>query len=664
MKNLLIGFLAVCNLFTVQAQNHCGTTWDQQWAEEMLLKDRSYLNTPRGTRATIYVPIHYHIVRKNDGTGAFPLNYLLQMHCELNERYAPADIQFILDTISYINNTTLYAYTTGGQAFDNNTYNTYNTLNNCNVYLVDDPAGNCGYTYRPMTNGIQKRGGIFVKASRNSQSCSGPGSTTLTHEMGHWLDLPHTFFGWEGVNAPNPNNAAPSKPNGWANTERVARSGANANCSTSGDFLCGTNPDYLSNRWSQCNATSSWANYKDPLGVSFTIEAANYMGYASDNCANKFSADQMNQMRNCFTTKADRIPYTSLTIPPFVDLDSIITVSPANNSKLPKNNVLLTWNAVPDVEMYHLIVLKGGSGLSSNPNFDLYNNVVLDTLISVNQFLMNPSIFSSAISGSNTYYYWKVKPMRKGNSCENYSSAGNFKVSVFNLDYEVRPVSCKGKNDGAIFLKAYGGISTAYTYETDVMGSMIDSNFNLAPSIYNLTVKGTDPLDFITFPIEITEPEEITATFDVKDNKATVNAAGGNGGYTYKWSSGETSSTITFENNKSYTVTITDSKGCSASKSLGLSGVQLVELDAKTFTVYPNPLNNQGFITVDIYAAKEQSATFDLVDLKGNVVQTWNVDLKSGKNVPTLNTGIMPAGIYVLSVTSDNFIGNKKLVVR
>ena len=664
MKNFLLGLLFLNGIILVNAQNPCGTQWDSQWAEEMLLKDRSYLDLPRGTRATIYVPIHYHIVTKNDGTGGFPMTYLLQLHCELNERYVPSDIQFIFDTFSTIKNTNLYAYASSSQAGDNATFNTYNTLNHCNVYLVDDPAGNCGYTYRPQTGGIQKRGGIFVKASRTSTTCSGPGSTTLTHEMGHWLDLPHTFYGWENIAAPNPANPAPAKPAAWSTTERVARTAPNMNCATSGDFLCGTPPDYISSRWSNCNATSSFANYKDPLNVAFTIEAANYMSYSSDICANKFSADQTNQMRNCFLTKADRIPYLSVPIPQYVDLDSINYVAPLNGNKQPRNNVNLVWNKVDKSELYHLIVIKGGTTLNNKPNFDILGNIVLDTMISDTSFLMNSNIFATTVNGSNAFYYWKARPMRKGNNCEDYGVVSNFKVAVFNVDYSYSNVSCKGKSDGKILMRIFGGVSPSFTIESDLLSTMVDSNYNLAPGIYNMVIKGVDPLDFVNFPIEIKEPEPIKINITVNGNTVTAIGEGGNGLYNYKWSNGETTNSIQYNAQNTYNVTVTDNNGCSANKTVGNSGINIIMLEAEDFKVYPNPISNEANFSIEIFTSNETSAIIDLVDLKGNMIKEWDVKLTEGKNKITNSLDNIASGMYLLSIKSNSFIGFKRVIVK
>ena len=506
------------------------------------------------------------------------------------------------------------------------------------------------------------------RASKNPSACSAPGSTTLPHEMGHWLDLPHTFYGWESVAPPNPNTAAPNTtrppPNDYAFTERVARTGVNANCTTSGDFFCGTPPDYISTRWSACNATSSSANYKDPLSVDFTIDASYYMSYSSDICQNKFSSDQMNQMRNAFVTKSDRIPFLSLNIPPYFNLDSVYCIYPDDNVKLPRNKVNVIWNSVNMAEMYHLIVLKGGTSINNKPNFDIINNIILDTLVKDTSIIMNQLLFSNTINGSNNYYYWKVKAMKKGNSCEDYGAIKNFRVAAFSVDYTVIQSKCKDSANGAIYIQLSGGTSAPYLYESNIVPILTDSNYNLSTGIYNITIKGTNASDYADLRIEIIEPEPIKININLNNGMASASASGGNGTYTFKWNTGDTASSITIEDKKTYTVTVTDMNGCTALKTIGTSGLNVAEMQSKEFSIYPNPLNNAADFSIEINAVSKAMATLQMFDLKGNQVGTWDINLLSGLNKEILSVRPLPSGVYMMTLKSDGFSGYKRVMVK
>ena len=83
---------------------------------------------------------------------------------------------------------------------------------------------------------------------------------TLTHEMGHHLNLPHTFQ----------DGCSPE-----------------SDCLTEGDFVCDTPP--AEQNFNAC------ANPVNSCGV--TQQVANYMDYSGENCQNMFSAGQIVRMR-------------------------------------------------------------------------------------------------------------------------------------------------------------------------------------------------------------------------------------------------------------------------------------------------------------------------------------------------------------------------------
>ena len=82
---------------------------------------------------------------------------------------------------------------------------------------------------------------------------------TLTHEVGHYLGLAHTFSG------------------GCAGT---------ANCNTNGDLICDTNPEAAPTFG--CTDVLSCGN-SDPIH--------NYMDYSDDLCMSEFTPEQARRMR-------------------------------------------------------------------------------------------------------------------------------------------------------------------------------------------------------------------------------------------------------------------------------------------------------------------------------------------------------------------------------
>ena len=87
---------------------------------------------------------------------------------------------------------------------------------------------------------------------------------TVTHEVGHYLGLEHTF-----------NNGC---------TDQTA-----PGCYMSGDLICDTNPHASPTSGCPGGATSCAGNPLTPID--------NYMNYSSDDCMEKFTPEQVNRMR-------------------------------------------------------------------------------------------------------------------------------------------------------------------------------------------------------------------------------------------------------------------------------------------------------------------------------------------------------------------------------
>ena len=61
--------------------------------------------------------------------------------------------------------------------------------------------------------------------------------------------------------------------------------------------FCDTSPDYLNFRWS-CNEDSeSYQLQTDPDGVNFRSDGTLIMSYSNDECANRFSEEQISAMQ-------------------------------------------------------------------------------------------------------------------------------------------------------------------------------------------------------------------------------------------------------------------------------------------------------------------------------------------------------------------------------
>ena len=322
-----------------------------------------------------YVPIKVHIVGDDNGDGYYSLEYLLNSICNLNEDYAPMNIYFYLwGEINYINNSNYYDHNAfyGGVMFS-----AHNFSNMLNVYFVNDPDGACGY-YSPIMDAIAIK-----------KSCQTSDDNTLTHEIGHYFSMPHTFYGWEG--------GTPA----LSDQEKVARTGSGSNCSQAADGFCDTDPDYLAYIWGLSNCNSSVLY--DPDSVAFQVDPTNFMSYAYDICQTKFSSQQQSAiLANLVSQRPYLLNYSNpseFNIPQTVNI-----IGPLDGeSGIPYNWVALQWDTLAGAIGYHVMVTETPSFVSS----------LIDTIVSESYLITELEEDES--------YRWKVKALYDGNTCATYN---------------------------------------------------------------------------------------------------------------------------------------------------------------------------------------------------------------------------------------------------
>ncbi len=376
----LFTLLLVGLSLSAAAQNTggCGTVTPQSEVDKIydFVQHNAAAYAKPAAGAIDSIPLSIHIVGTDAGTGYYPLQNLFTVLCQLNQRYAPSGFHFYVQwPLRYINNTAYYIhdFSDGYYMMQQN-----NVPGAVNVYFVNDPAGNCGYyTY-----------GADALAIGNK--CAGSGSTTLTHELGHYFSLPHTFYGWEGGNTPS-------------NPEAVRRTGPGTNCSSAGDGFCDTYADYISNRWS-CPALVSKT---DVYGDLYHIDSSMYMSYSFDACQSQFSAQQMAAMQ--YNLHVVRNSFAGTSIPPVRSLSAPNILYPADT--LYVNGKKAAWRSVPGADYYYAFL-----SLQTDPTRPIVSALTKDTSL-------NFSTYGFVDEGQ---YAVTVVPVNAHDFCMNYKTVQPF----------------------------------------------------------------------------------------------------------------------------------------------------------------------------------------------------------------------------------------------
>lgn len=403
-------FLSVVLMFSssTHAQENtpfrCGTSSpeDNQALLERVIRHKAALAAqPIRFRATQYVPIKFHLVGQSDGSGRINENTVFDQLAKLNIDFDSLGIQFYMreNKLNYINNNAVYSDHQG-------TINTIMSLNRdsraLNIFIV-----NRIYPDDPGVKGYYSFSKDWIVIDRTS---IGFREIALSHEVGHYFGMPHTFLGWEEDPYTTEGTPAPATSPGNVPTERVDGS----NCNTAGDRICDTPADYnLGFGNSGCEFRG---NVLDPMGAKLDPDERLFMGYFllcpaeeyyfSDMQKDLMLEDLADNTRNYL--RANPAPFTA------VIEEAPVLISPANNATTEAfNTVTLEWQGVPNATTYLLEVARIASF-----TIDPIRLIVHGT--------------SKVITGleADKKYFWRVRPFNMYSTPRNYSPIYSFTTGL------------------------------------------------------------------------------------------------------------------------------------------------------------------------------------------------------------------------------------------
>ncbi|MBI2270734.1 MAG: PKD domain-containing protein [Bacteroidetes bacterium] len=257
--------------------------------------------------------------------------------------------------------------------------------------------------------------------------------------------------------------------------------------------------------------------------------------------------------------------------------------------------------------------------------------------------LQNPSV---KYNSSGTYSVSLTATNSSGSATQsfnNYITVGTPPV----VTASSTDISCNGSNNGSAVISSTGGTSP-YTYQWN-NGLTTATISNLNAAIYTCTVSDASNCKIVK-TISITQPASpVTISSIIISNEAcgrgdgtlTATATGGTGGLTYSWSNGVIGPTANNLSAATYTLVVTDSKGCTASSASTINNITGPSLS----TFVSNAINCYG---------QTGSVTLLITSGTGPYTYSWSSGSSGTTSLTSAVFNSITAGSYTVSVSDKN----------
>ncbi|TFK29517.1 metalloprotease, partial [Coprinopsis marcescibilis] len=250
----------------------CGTYINPDDAKKEEQKFRRMRKGHRAPDDLLTFPLWYHVVAKNETFegGWLADETIDELVGNLNRDFADSGITFDLLGVNRVLNMTWFEradpFSGSGLEAEMKAATRVGGRETLNVWTLALPEGPAGYAVFPWSYDQSELNAKLDGVVMKWDITPGPGKTirvgkTLTHEVGHWAGLYHTFQG--------------------------------SSCEGSGDFVDDTPTQLNSTSPSQgCSRidTCPTAPGDDPI--------FNFMDYSSDECRTQFTPGQIERMRD------------------------------------------------------------------------------------------------------------------------------------------------------------------------------------------------------------------------------------------------------------------------------------------------------------------------------------------------------------------------------
>ncbi|MEL7122921.1 MAG: zinc-dependent metalloprotease [Bacteroidota bacterium] len=360
----------------------------------------------RSANETVYIPVTFHLVANNNGTGRISEKLVLEQLCSMNTDFAEIGFQFYLkdSEFNYVNNSAVYS---DPRSASNGIMNLLRDNSSLNIWIVDNPDN--GTNSAGVTLAYMDYPRDWIVANKDFVNGS---DMIMSHELGHFFGLLHTFNGWDSDPYDPSIHGTPAPVNSPRGTQTEKMDGSNGN--SAGDFLSDTKPDY--NFGLGDNDCDYNGGALDPDGTLVDPDELLYMGYflTCDRENYKFSPEQNDIMLASYNSSNRR--YLRNQIAPTTQIINTLPqlTFPANGSTVSNDAPInLQWTAPPGATHYMLEV-------SLLPTFSVQNQRFF---VTGNSFQLDGNLVEDG-----RRYFWRVKPYNAYSTCQTFTTTQNFTI--------------------------------------------------------------------------------------------------------------------------------------------------------------------------------------------------------------------------------------------
>ncbi|TRX58826.1 T9SS type A sorting domain-containing protein [Fulvivirga sp. M361] len=303
-----------------------------------------------------------------------------------------------------------------------------------------------------------------------------------------------------------------------------------------------------------------------------------------------------------------------------------------------QNGLLSETNSSTDEEM----TLVG----STTPGITLEKQITIPLNAKLGNTRMRVKVIGTNIGGNNPYDPCIGNGLRQDYTI---TIAPSLSCVGFTMAPQAQPLSCFEGADGSIDLQLEGG-REPYTINWQKDGAAYPGTStilsNLERGTYRAFVTDDAGCDMQTSLIAVTQPAALQLNdttivsllcADASNGSIELTVGGGTEPYSYLWSNGQTTATATNLTAGSYTVTITDAKGCS-----------IVPKAFSTIAPQTMIIENQEVNPISCKEAEDGSISLTIAGGTEPYTYTWS----NGQTTPAI-TGLT-AGQYIVEVTDGN----------